>query len=351
MSLEGLSVSIEFDRRQYKATDRQNLRFALNNDSNKEMTVLKWNTPFDGFNSDMFKVSRNRTRSLYLGRVVKRGAPKPEDYITIKPKGSLSIEFDISEAYDIYKEGGYSVEYKSALLDAGLETPEVLARNIAAMQEFGPKRVQSNVASFDLTESREPRLLKGVALDVVPRMRAAAIEKGMTSFNNCTANQQKELSNALNEATRIALEAKKYLSSITENNRSTSVRYKTWFGRYSKQRYNKVTNNFDKIWDAFQNKGVTFNCDCSENYFAYVYPTKPYEIFLCKLFWAAPLTGTDSRAGTIVHETSHFNVVAGTDDHVYGQSGCKKLALSKPAEAIDNADSHEYFAENTPPLK
>jgi len=45
---------------------------------------------------------------------------------------------------------------------------------------------------------------------------------------------------------------------------------------------------------------------------------------------------------------SHFNVVAGTDDVVYGQSGAKSLAISDPNKAIQNADSHEYFAENTP---
>ena len=33
---------------------------------------------------------------------------------------------------------------------------------------------------------------------------------------------------------------------------------------------------------------------------------------------------------------------------VYGQAGAKSLAISNPANAVDNADSHEYFAENTP---
>jgi peptidyl-Lys metalloendopeptidase len=59
-------------------------------------------------------------------------------------------------------------------------------------------------------------------------------------------------------------------------------------------------------------------------------------------------TGTDSKAGTIVHEQSHFTVNGGTQDIVYGQSGAKSLAISNPAQAIMNADSHEYFAENTP---
>jgi peptidyl-Lys metalloendopeptidase len=47
---------------------------------------------------------------------------------------------------------------------------------------------------------------------------------------------------------------------------------------------------------------------------------------------------------------THFNVVAGTDDWAYGQSAAASLATSNPARAVDNADSHEYFAENTPAL-
>jgi len=47
---------------------------------------------------------------------------------------------------------------------------------------------------------------------------------------------------------------------------------------------------------------------------------------------------------------SHFNVVAGTDDNVYGQAACRRIAKSDPAEAVSNADSHEYFAENNPNL-
>ena len=69
-----------------------------------------------------------------------------------------------------------------------------------------------------------------------------------------------------------------------------------------------------------------------------------------KHFGVQGLTGTDSKGGTLIHEMSHFNAVAGTDDVVYGQSGAQNLANSDPDSAITNADSHEYFAENTPNL-
>jgi peptidyl-Lys metalloendopeptidase len=93
---------------------------------------------------------------------------------------------------------------------------------------------------------------------------------------------------------------------------------------------------------------MTFDCGCKQNYYAYVYSNQPYRIYLCKAFWTAPMTGTDSKAGTLIHEVSHFDVVAGTDDHVYGQTNAKNLAISNPNNAVNNADNHEYFAENTP---
>ena len=41
-------------------------------------------------------------------------------------------------------------------------------------------------------------------------------------------------------------------------------------------------------------------------------------------------------------------MTASTDDRAYGQTACKKLAKSSPTKALDNADTHEYLAENTP---
>ncbi len=41
-------------------------------------------------------------------------------------------------------------------------------------------------------------------------------------------------------------------------------------------------------------------------------------------------------------------MVAGTSDYAYGHGNCAALATSNPANAVKNADSHEYFAENTP---
>ncbi|KZV67402.1 zincin, partial [Peniophora sp. CONT] len=84
---------------------------------------------------------------------------------------------------------------------------------------------------------------------------------------------------------------------------------------------------------------TTYDCTCDESgTYAYVYADEPGYVYLCPVFWDAPATGTDSQAGTIVHEQSHFTVNGGTSDHVYGQSAAKSLASSNPSQAIDNAE-------------
>lgn len=65
-------------------------------------------------------------------------------------------------------------------------------------------------------------------------------------------------------------------------------------------------------------------------------------------FWNSELTGEDSKAGTLVHEASHFAQNGATEDNIYGREDCAQLAKTHPGEAVGNADSHEYFAEDSP---
>jgi peptidyl-Lys metalloendopeptidase len=167
---------------------------------------------------------------------------------------------------------------------------------------------------------------------------------GPLTFSKCTTAQQATVTQAMSAASTMANGANTYMGG------SLGARYTKWFGASDAGRISIVKANFTKIKDAFDNKSVTVDCGCKKTYFAYVYPNQPYKIYVCKAFWTAPMTGTDSKGGTLVHEMSHFTAVAGTDDWVYGQSGAASLAISDPAKAVNNADSHEYFSENTPAL-
>ncbi|KAG9121877.1 hypothetical protein FRC07_001978 [Ceratobasidium sp. 392] len=178
------------------------------------------------------------------------------------------------------------------------------------------------------------------------------LSKRAVTYTGCSSTQQSQASAAATASNTYVANAISYLTA----NPSGTTRYTTWFGTFTTSRYNTVLSHFKNIGtDA-----TSMNYDCSacktatgidyDNTYAYVDPNVPTKIYLCGVFWSAPVTGTDSRAGTIVHENSHFTVNGATDDRAYGQSAAKALAKSNPDYAVDNADSHEYFAENSPAL-
>jgi len=76
----------------------------------------------------------------------------------------------------------------------------------------------------------------------------------------------------------------------------------------------------------------------------------PGVIYLCDPFWKAPITGTNSKAGALIHAAAQFARTAGAKEYALGQIACKELANDTPGIATKNADSHKYFAENDPPL-
>ncbi|EKM83973.1 hypothetical protein AGABI1DRAFT_110574 [Agaricus bisporus var. burnettii JB137-S8] len=168
----------------------------------------------------------------------------------------------------------------------------------------------------------------------------------LSTFVNCTSLQQSSVRSAAAAAKTYAANAHSYFG----NNNTGTPRYTTWFGPLVASRRKVVSSHFSAI-NSNDFGGFTYDCSCTDpEMFAYVYPSNFGYIHLCGAFWNAPTTGTDSTAGTIIHESSHFLRNGGTGDIVYGQSSAKSLAITDPASAITNADSHEYFAENNPAL-
>jgi peptidyl-Lys metalloendopeptidase len=331
-----VSSKIEVVKASYKGQEPLHIRFTITNTSDKPINVLKWNTPLEGFTANIFQVKRAGKLVPYIGKLVKRGPPRPEDYVNIAPGKSVSVTVDISEAYETYEMGDYGIEFNSRLFDVGHEAPAKLI----AKPFFTPMQIRSNPVTFKLLEKRQ----RSPITPPSPKTTSAKA----SVFKNCSQSQQTTLNTADSNARSFSDSSYLLLAGVPIAKRPSCERYTYWFGTYDASRYATVTNHFSKIRDAFANQTVTYNCDCNKNYYAYVWPNSPYEIYLCNDFWTAPTTGTDSKFGTLIHEMSHFNVVAGTDDYIYGQAGSHNLATTNPSNAINNADSHEYFAENTP---
>ncbi|MBT1443220.1 peptidase M35 [Shewanella sp. JM162201] len=335
---DGIRASLEMSKQQYAANEDVTVRVTLTNDEKVPVKVLKWYTAADGVEESLFKVSVNGEARPYLGAHYKRPAPETKDYIKLKAGESVSYEVELSSLYDMTEQGSYDIAYSVSSLQLFAPNPgqqQKLAR-------LGIAGIQSGSVSFfhDGIEA------KGAGKGQPGGGTGGGSTDGVSFTGRCSNSQMSDTLAGLAAAKSMAADAKGYLAG--NNNPSASVRYNTWFGAFNTSRWNTVSGNFSSIDSALNTQPLTFDCSCKKSYYAYVYPTQPYKIYLCNAFWSAPVSGTDSKGGTIVHEMSHFNVVAGTDDIVYGQSGAKNLAQTNPDQAIQNADSHEYFAENTP---
>jgi peptidyl-Lys metalloendopeptidase len=295
-----VQVSLSTDQATFRADQDVTLTVTLTNNARQSMKLLKWFTPVDGLEEPLFQVTRDGAPVAFEGPHYKRPAAVDADFVKLAPGQSVTTQVSLSGLYDFSQTGNYSIHH-----DLG----GALTSNELKVQIEGRKNVT-----------------------------------GQAAGSVCTSTQMTTLNQALSAASNYANGAVTYLSGSA----SGTPRYTTWFGTFSSTNWGTIKTHFTAIKSAYDNNRITFDCSCRKNYYAYVYPTQPYVIYPCNVFWTAPLTGTDSKAGTLIHETSHFNVVASTDDWAYGQSACKSLAISNPTNARDNADSHEYFAENTP---
>ncbi|KAL0951695.1 hypothetical protein HGRIS_008371 [Hohenbuehelia grisea] len=240
-------------------------------------------------------------------------------FTVLAPGQSVDVTHDLSTTYNFTStgEGAYNFE----------------ARNL-----FHYIDAQNNIVPIYADAATHSASISGKLAVAQPSLVKRA------SFVGCSSSQQSLLNQAASAAQTYAANALSYANSHT----SATTRYTTWFGAYTAARHSTIVSHYTAI-SGTPFSSYTFDCTCTDSgTYAFVTPSRFGYVTLCGAFWQAPLIGTDSKGGTLIHESSHFTRNGGTDDHVYGQSGCRSLASSNPAQAVDNADSHEYFAENNP---
>jgi peptidyl-Lys metalloendopeptidase len=305
----------------------------VTNNSNEIVRVPYFMLPGSDEES-VFHVTRGGERVAYTGKIVKRGAPTDAELVTFQPRETKVFNVNLANNYDLSRGGNYTISYSTVLDFAST------AQGRRLTDAAGRTASLASAPLSVFVDSRNP--LSNIRK---PGGGGTVVYQNGVGYAGCSATQTSGAAAGLSQARSYTENAKGYL-----NGGSAGPRYTTWFGAYTSSRYSTAKSHFVAIDSAMDqsNNSIIIDCSCHQSYYAYVYPTQPYRIYVCNAFWSAPTSGTDSKGGTLVHEMSHFNVTAGTDDHVYGQSGAKSLAISNPDQALDNADSHEYFAENTP---
>jgi len=321
------NLKLEFSQAKQNA-ENGIITMRITNESNEALKILTWNTPLEKtISADLFQIQNGKNTSQYLGRMVKRGTPTEADYTRLNAGETRTVFIELAKYYQMEVKGNYAITYKGFF--------ETLSKN-AKEKESSTLYKVGNPSINIFFSPPQKKTVRSTANKVNP------------SFTSCSTSERNILNTAHNAAIMIARNASQTMNSASAN--TTGERYNVWFGAPSNTRQSTVKTHLNNIYSALDTQNVSFDCTCTESAYAYVYPSEPHKIYLCNAFWSAPVTGTDSQAGTLVHEVSHFTIVANTDDYAYGHSAAKSLAVSDPAKAIFNADNHEYFAENTPYL-
>lgn len=138
--------------------------------------------------------------------------------------------------------------------------------------------------------------------------------------------------------------------------------FETWFGKYSPAAGETVRRHMKSIVKAIKSGSVTGACraygfeSCERAVYAFVYSDEPYFVNFCPRFFSLPKMSdfdptsfggqNGTRSGTIIHEISHFDIVAATSDECYERAVCSDMAERSSERALRNADSYQYFAED-----
>jgi len=278
----------------------------------------------NNLNDRLFDVTLNGNPVAYIGPILKRRTPADADYIKLKQGESARGSVDLARYFDFSLTGEYTITY-----------------DVASWQLFDENGPQSGkvegLASEPLVVTVTARPVVPPALLSTEAMTEVKTDAGRYWYSSCSAAQQSQITAAVNQA----------WAYVAGGNIPVAYtnRFLTWFKEYSATHQTLIKNHYINIANSMNS--VIFDCNCFGSEYAHVYPAQPYRMYLCNAFWPAPISGTDSKAGTIIHELSHFDIVADTNDYAYGHSACKALS---GAYARWNADSHEYYAENTPYL-
>ncbi len=337
-----LHVNVMPVQTRFASAQNVNVVLKYSNVGGDTMSIYKWYLPEKELTDPLFEVTRDGERVEYVGPLVKRRVPTDEDAITLAPGMTLSTVVQLSSVYNMTQSGNYVVQYKKNA-DQVLFTTNNMLRSGFVSSDDDEEFVLQSTPIVVFTAGRRNLLIEQ-ANEYNSQARFLT-----PTYSGCSSSQTSSIRNALSAAQNYANDAVQYLSSMS----SVTSRYTTWLGSHTSSRRLTVKNYFTQIQNVLSSKAISFDCTCpgaDSSTYAYVYPTQHYKVYLCGQFWPASSTGIDTKGGTLVHELAHFNVVAGTDDHTYGQASCKNLAKSNPDLAIKNSDSLQYFSENYPKL-
>ena len=266
-----------------------------NNNRSKSARVLEWIVPCDGNDATSKETTVPKDLSSfdvktlggqaakYLGAVFKRAQPIGKDYLILSPGAEISCTINLGEYFEFVspsKDDVYEIKFTETSLQ--LSAPYESSKSILETLNSDTLTVQIAARGFPTRSlrSRERKL------------------PATNNFRNCDAGRQGVIADARSRAATEATNALRVIDDVgTWRNSAYCPRYNEWFGNYDYNRHNsELRPGYSAVRDRLNDVPIVFDCSCSlEKVYAYVYKSSPYDIYLCPIFWSAPMTGTNSK--------------------------------------------------------
>lgn len=325
----------------FDANQRITVQLTLRNNSAESLFILAYETPFRGFERDLFVVERDGERMPYIGMVAFRASPTKEDWIRLAPGTEISELVDISSAYDTHLGGTFTIRYSAVQqIYRGISAsnlPLADTQGLIANSSFVGHAVSSDPVSVTVSATPDRANEAFAAPDAAPDVASADERAGPLATFGCQSPSV--ITTAQNTARSRALRA---------YNAATSVNtwYQTWFGNTP----SSVATVRSRFANGYNRMGLNIDyfCganapQCSANVVAYTFKQTTNRMYLCSAFWSY-----SDKGHVVGHEAYHWNTVAGADDVTYGVSQSQSLARTRPNDALRNSDNYAYAADRAP---
>ncbi|WP_314252662.1 hemopexin repeat-containing protein [Streptomyces kutzneri] len=327
------------------------LTFELANVGDTEYRLLIWNTPLEGEVLNFLEVRHAGHVVPYDGRFFSRGDPGPASYRTIRAGEAIAEQLDIAESYALDEPGEYEVTLLVRFADVipvtGPEAPTARPRQEHQGLVLGPVTTR-----FELLPDGPARPTAGErARTERPKEGARLLTIGPGAGRPAAEERDIPVPPEFAEVDAADANARAWLDAAIAELASwtagtDNTLYTEWFGEHDAARYKTVLDRFAGT-RAWMNTRIHYDLspsDCRANSNAYTHLGSD-TVYICPNFFRLPVTGTDARFGTIVHEWSHASPIVDTDDIVYGLPASRDLAVRNPDAAAKNADNYSSFVE------
>jgi len=292
----------------------------IHNTNPYPVALLRYNLPLDPRfgGSNTFRVTLDGQPVPYIGAVVKYADPDLSEYVILSAQESVAVTVVLHNLYDFTKIGEYKVQFDHFVEDYAMDI-DVASIPRKRVDFFPSEIVTSNEITITVSEP-------------YPQQQQVSAEYP------CSTGEYNTILAAADSLVPMIEDAQREIGNGNTGD------YLEWFGAFSNARWGQAEETIRYIRT---NTVVDYACDDLANVYAYVYPADPtHTIYCCSVFWLSErIGGFDTQSGTLLHELSHFNDIGGTNDYAYGTAACRNLAINNPANAVANADSHEYFGE------